>query len=155
MAERDTEAPRVAIGGISAISTEYNAAQSRRRFQTGALLVVLAVTAGGFAVLSRTQEAHWSLPLNARVDPASTSVTILVEEQGCSSGQVPSIAKPQVELGATSVTIAVRTRERVALTQSCQSNPGTPYEVDLGEPLGDRALIDAYGGVAYNIGPIR
>jgi len=119
------------------------------------LLVVLAVTAGGYAVLSRTQEAHWSLPVDSHVDPASTSVTILVQEQGCSSGQVPSIAKPQVELGATSVTIAVRTRERLALTQSCQSNPGEPYEVDLGEPLGDRALIDAYGGFADNTGPTR
>jgi|GEM_PF-2510622 len=136
-------AHEAAAGGISGISTQFDAVRSRRRFRVAALLVALLAVAGGCVVLSRTQEADWYLPAGSGADPESTSLTILVVERGCSSGQAPSIVEPEVELGASTVTIAVRTRERLALTQSCQSNPATPVKVDLGEPLGDRELVGA------------
>jgi len=134
--------------------TQFDAARSRRRFRLTASLVVLLLVAGGCAVLSRTQEAAWYLPADYRPDPASTSVTIYVEEQGCASGQTPSITRPRVQLSASTVTIAVRTRARFALTQSCQSNPLTPVTVDLGEPLGDRLLVDAYDDLMGDIAPV-
>jgi len=148
MPDQGAEAPKVAM---STISTQFDAARSRRRFRVAALLVVLLVIAGGHAALSRTQEADWYLPANYQADPAGTSLMILVVEQGCSSGQAPSITEPQVQLGESTVTIAVRTRSRLALTQSCQEIPPTPVEVELGEPLGDRNLVDAYNGLVVNI----
>jgi len=146
-------AHKVAVSNLSGRSTQFDAARSRRRFRMVVSLVALLVLAGGFAALSRTQEAVWYLPANFQANPVSTSVTVYVSEQGCTSGQAPSITKPQVKLTESTVTIAVRTRERFAFGQSCPGNPLTPVRVDLSEPLGNRVLIDAYGDLIEGRAP--
>lgn len=109
----------------------------RRRWPQVVRAAVLAVlVAGVWALASRTQGAVWFLAADQVPDPASSTLTVLVEEVGCSSGERPSTTRPRVELGETTVTIAVRTRARLALSQSCPAVPPTPVTVDLGEPLG-------------------
>jgi hypothetical protein len=128
----------------------------RRRWPRVVRAAVLAVlVAGVWALASRTQEAVWFLAADQVPDPSSSTVTVLVDEVGCSSGERPSIPRPRVELGETTVTIAVRTRARLALGQSCPAVPPTPVTVDLGEPLGDRTLVDAYGDLDDAYGPIE
>lgn len=77
-------------------------------------------------------------------DPASADVPLLVTERSCNSGldaqgriEVASLRETDA---AVEVVLAVRPRGG---DQSCPSNPPTPFTLTLGEPLGDRELLDA------------
>ncbi len=76
-------------------------------------------------------------------DPASSELHLLVTEMACNSGQVAEGRVRVVELAqdeeAVGVEIAVDPREGGA---DCQSNPPTPFVVELDAPLGDRAVYD-------------
>jgi hypothetical protein len=77
-------------------------------------------------------------------DPASSEVHLLVTEVACASG------KPAE--GRLTLERLVELEDRVKLVigveappgdaQSCQSNPPTPFTVELDAPLGDRTLMD-------------
>lgn len=77
------------------------------------------------------------------LDPAATSIPVLVTERACNSGEDARgrivVSAIEVEDDAVSVTLAVRPRGGA---QACPSNPETPFVVDLPEPLGDRRLLD-------------
>ncbi|MBC3761457.1 hypothetical protein ACUN7V_20445 [Quadrisphaera oryzae] len=119
------------------------------------LAVLIIVAAGIWAAASRTQEAMWFLPADYVPDPKSSTVTVMVQEPGCDSGAPPSITRPHVDLSATTATIAVRTRARWMLSANCLGEPPTSLTVDLGQPLGDRTLIDAYGDLDDTWNPIE
>jgi hypothetical protein len=76
--------------------------------------------------------------------PDDTSLQLLVMERGCASGRSAD--------GRISVDDVTLTEDQVRLRvsvvppggdQDCPGNPWTPFEVDLGEPLGDRTVVDA------------
>ncbi|MFP5309218.1 MAG: hypothetical protein ACLGIR_06520 [Actinomycetes bacterium] len=76
--------------------------------------------------------------------PGDTALRLLVMERACASGQA---ADGRVRVDELTLTDdAVRLRVSVVPEggdQSCPGNPWTPHEVDLGEPLGDRVVVDA------------
>ncbi|TNM64560.1 hypothetical protein FHN55_13670 [Streptomyces sp. NP160] len=100
-----------------------------------------------------TEPAVWFLPAGFVPDPSATSVTVLVYEQGCTSGQGAdgNTAPPEVDVTPTQVRIAVSTYIRKG-DQGCPNHPTAPLAVELGEPLGDRQLVDVNGRVDDGVG---
>lgn len=103
---------------------------------------------------SETQPAAWFLPAGFVADPAATSVEVLVDEQGCTSGAGAegNTAEPVVEIADGEVRIAVSTFVRRG-PQACPGHPLAPLVVDLGQPLGDRALVDVHGSIDDELAP--
>lgn len=67
----------------------------------------------------------------------------MVTERSCASGKpaLGRIAGPQIVKSADSVLVVFATRP-LAGAQDCQDNPAIRVQVDLGEPLGARKLLD-------------
>lgn len=95
-----------------------------------------------------TDPATWFLPAGFVPDPAATSVEVLVNEAGCTTGQgaAGNTAPPQVEVTDAQVRIAVSTYIRKG-AQGCPGHPLAPLVVELGQPLGDRTLVDVNGAL--------
>ena len=74
---------------------------------------------------------------------ADTSLSLLVVEQACASGQ-PATDRVTVTVDETDdevrLVVGVRGVEGGA---DCQGNPPTPVVVELGQPLGERTIVDA------------
>lgn len=90
-------------------------------------------------------------PAEVALDPAggpasdSTRLALLVTERACNSGQDADGRVELVSLEETAEAVIVRVAVRPhdgdgAFT--CQSNPPTPFSVELSEPLGDREVLD-------------
>ncbi len=79
----------------------------------------------------------------AALDAHVTEIEVLVTETACNSGQDARgrILPPQVISDVATVTVVMIVRARVG-AMDCQSNPETPFLLELPEPLGDRALLD-------------
>jgi hypothetical protein len=77
------------------------------------------------------------------LEPDVTEIEILVTEMACNSGQDARgrILPPHLVLGEGSVLVIVTIRARGG-GQDCQSNPETPFLLELPEPLGHRLLLD-------------
>lgn len=88
--------------------------------------------------------ASWVLDPAASLGPDSTEVHILVTEQSCASGRTPPIGEIRAEVvrAVSAVTVTVTVRDPPGDFQNCQGNPSVPFVVELGEPLGSRALFD-------------
>ncbi len=91
-------------------------------------------------------QATWALdPAFRSPGASSTDLHILVWERACSSGRPTTgrMSAPLVEYEATSVTIRIGVRPMTdSQLQTCPGPPGTPAIVRLGQPLGDRTLLD-------------
>jgi hypothetical protein len=87
--------------------------------------------------------ATWVLP-GARPGPEAMSITILVTERECASGQSSEgrLADPVVEYRDDAVLITTRVEPPVGDSFRCVGNPATEFTVELDEPLGDRQLRD-------------
>ena len=87
--------------------------------------------------------ATWALP-GAAPGPEATSVTILVTEFGCASGQSADgrVAEPIVEYTEDAVLITTRVDPPVGNSFTCPGPPPTEVTVELDQPLGDRDLLD-------------
>jgi len=109
---------------------------------------------GDWAVIEEMQRSDWvhlvypPLPSDWRLadspDPGSHRVSIEVREGTCASGQPPvdrdiEVFSVPYEDGLALVVII----EPVASGALCPGNPWYPITVDLGEPLGTRALYEA------------
>jgi len=85
-----------------------------------------------------------------RIDPtnppiaASTTVELLATGQTCSSGQPMGdrLEPPQVEVTPDAMYVLLVATDPVG-DQECPGNPEEFVEVDFGEPLGDRQIINA------------
>ena len=75
---------------------------------------------------------------------------MLVTERECASGQEPGdrMGAPDVAVLADEVVVTFYVVSLLATesTATCLGNPAVPYLVVLGEPLGERDLVD--GGVS-------
>lgn len=97
----------------------------------------IEVSAGGLG------NAHWTVNPVIEPDRSSEELAIRMMERNCAGGQAPEGRQiiPVVEADAERVTITILV-EPVPGGSDCPSNPWHPVVVDLGEPLGDRALFD-------------
>lgn len=83
--------------------------------------------------------ADWTIA----TPPTSTDtmVSLVVEERACASGRsAEGRIVPAIEYTETAILVTVFV-ERLTGGQDCQGNPATPYDLELTEPVGDRAVI--------------
>lgn len=110
-----------------------------------ALALVAMTVAGCGGVELQPLDAPLTVTLDpaSPPDPASSMVALLVTEAACNSGE-PATGRieARVVLKAATVEVEVGIRPRGG-DQECPGNPPTPFLIDLGEPLGDRMLLDA------------
>lgn len=86
----------------------------------------------------------WLLPADADITPASTTIEVLVAEQGCHGSQptdLERIVPPEVTVDDETVIVTIAIIPPTG-EQTCPGIPPVPYMVNLGEPLGDRRLLD-------------
>lgn len=104
------------------------------------LVMVSACAPDGEAAL------WWPAP-GEQVNAETQVLDVLVEEQECASGQLATgrVSEPTIERSDEHVVVTFRVRP-VEGGADCPGNPPTPAELDLGEPLGNRQLLD--GGKA-------
>jgi hypothetical protein len=96
-------------------------------------------------VESRLGPAAWWLDPNALApNPNATTIPIKVLEQSCASGGADGLDRldaPSMELTDKAITVKLAIR-RLPGAEDCQGNAPFKFELDLPEPLGDRALLD-------------
>ncbi len=117
---------------------------TRRTALISAAVVVVALL-GFWFIASRwsgAEAARWRLDPSFTPAPESTEIPLLVQEAACASG-TPATGRIElsVRYSDSAVTIDVRVRP-LGGEQACQAIE-TPLSVQLREPLGQRALVDA------------
>lgn len=88
--------------------------------------------------------AEWAFdPDQPRPGPDTEVFDAMVTELSCNSGKPADgrIVGPEIVRSETTVLVIFAVRPRPGV-QDCPSNPATRVTVDLGEPLGDRELLD-------------
>lgn len=89
----------------------------------------------------------WVLDPDVAPDSSSSELSILIVERECNSGQPPvgrdveTLVVPSPSQLRIHVFLEPR-RTDLGFDQTCLSNPWYPVVIDLGEPLGDRTLLD-------------
>ena len=88
-------------------------------------------------------DAHWALHPDDEIGPDTIEFTALVTENACAGGQssVGRVVGPDISYSDEAVTVTFNVRGSGGMN-TCPSNPATPVVVRLGEPLGDRVLLD-------------
>ena len=89
--------------------------------------------------------AEWAFdPAQPKPDATTQVFDAMVTEMSCNSGQPADgrIVGPQIVKSADTVLVIFAVRPRPGDFQTCPSNPSTRIRVDLGEPLGERELLD-------------
>ncbi len=89
-------------------------------------------------------EVDWRLDPSQPLDKTSSTLLLLATGRACSSGQPMGerLRQPQILLTQQSVYLLL-VADRPAGAQECPGNPEEPVTIDLGEPIGDRPLVNA------------
>lgn len=86
--------------------------------------------------------ATWQLVETRSVTSLSQELHVSVTRLGCASGKTGSVLAPQVKVEADRILI----RTDVAALEGaheCPSNDSVALTINLGQPIGDRQLVDA------------
>lgn len=90
--------------------------------------------------------ATWVLDAGDRaLTPASTTFFALVTERDCASGRaaIGRILGPTIAFLDDRILVAFGVRPQTGGgAHTCQGNPPVPIRVELGQPIGDRMLVD-------------
>ena len=90
----------------------------------------------------RAATATWQLVQPRAVTPLSQNIHVSVTRLGCASGKTGSVLAPEVEFESDRILI----RTDVAALEGayeCPSNDAVALAINLGQPIGDRQLVDA------------
>ena len=104
--------------------------------------VVVESPVGGTAAGDVGETAVWELADPSGVSPQSEQVDLLVSRLECASGVTGATLPPVVSLGEADVVIRVDASWNGTSGGTCPANDLVPVTVQLGEPLGQRALVD-------------
>lgn len=85
--------------------------------------------------------AVWFVDPDAPPTPSTSTFTAQVSRLGCNSGVTGKVQRPGVVFTDTEVVVAF-TVEPDPDGGNCPTNDRVPYEVQLGQPIGDRVLVD-------------
>jgi hypothetical protein len=87
--------------------------------------------------------ATWTFAPDQEIGPETTEFVAMVTERECASGQSSEgrIVGPMVDAYDDRVVVTFEVRP-LGGAQECPGNPPTAVTVPLGQPLGNRALVD-------------
>lgn len=127
--------------------TEADGSAPRRNwFVLGLFAALVAILAPVVFIIASDDDlgdpvpADWRVAPDADVASSSDTISILVNENNCASGEP---ANGRIEYSVTygyetiAIDVAVRPKQS---DQTCQSNPDTPAVVELDEQVGSRAI---------------
>ncbi|HET9521963.1 MAG TPA: hypothetical protein VFO73_13015 [Candidatus Limnocylindrales bacterium] len=119
----------VGLGGIASLDNKS--------------LVQSAVNSPADQIEGRVGPAAWWVDPAAPPGPDATTISGLIRERACASGQSPEgrILQPAIFSSETAFLISVFVRQPAG-AQDCPGNPAVPLEIALPEPLGQRRLLD-------------
>ena len=86
--------------------------------------------------------AVWRVARRAQLDDATTEFTANVSRLACNGGVTGEVLPPTIEAGEDTVTVTFAVAPQDLGAHTCESNNWVPHLVRLGEPLGDRMLVD-------------
>jgi len=86
--------------------------------------------------------AVWRIDQNSPPSPSSSSISVLVTRLGCSGGVTGRVLQPGVVFGDDSITVTFTVEAAAPGAYTCPGNPAVPLVIDLGQPLGQRSLVD-------------
>jgi len=115
----------------------FGSADVGRTVVAALFVAVLASCSGG----SNTDPAIWSVEPDA-IDATTTGFTALVTRAGCNGGDTGEVREPSISLGKSEIEVTFEVEPAPDGYQLCPGNDAVAVVVDLGEPIGDRALID-------------
>jgi len=120
-----------------------------------AVLVVLLLSGcseGGAAEVAVVSEAPpapigdtatWQVLAPDPVGPTTRNLTLGVTRLSCAGGKTGAVLTPQVTYETTRIVIRTDAAPLSGGAFTCQGNDSVTVEVRLGEPVGDRELVDA------------
>ena len=86
--------------------------------------------------------AVWDLAPQQELGKSSTKFTALVSRLGCNDGVTGDVVAPDIRVTATEVTVTFRVLPKQIGAADCQGNNKVQFEVDFGEPLAGKSLVD-------------
>jgi hypothetical protein len=86
--------------------------------------------------------AVWSIDPGAPPLATASSFTALVSRLGCNSGTTGEVLRPGVVVTETEVVVRFTVSPIGNGPNLCPANDYVPYEVEVGQPIGDRSLVD-------------
>ncbi len=166
-----TGLPEVVVDPEAALARTTQRGRSRRRLAvvTGGLsgLVIMGLVAAGLSLATRDDSADvsagpsvgtevapepepgdtatWTIDPSAPPSAADSTFIAQVTRLGCNGGVTGRVLRPGVVVGESEVVVTFNV-EADPDGGTCPINDRVPYRVDLGAPLGDRALVDGSCG---------
>lgn len=96
--------------------------------------------------------ATWELdPSAPPPEMAQSQVRVLVHGIACSGSRKRTLRPPRVQVEDERVVVTFSAEPLPRGTYSCPGIPGQPYTVDVGQPIGNRRLVD---GICLHSGPL-
>ena len=86
--------------------------------------------------------AVWSLQPGQRPSDDASSFTALVMRLACNDGVTGEVFAPVLEFGDDEVVVTFTVKATSPGAHTCPLNDEVPYLVDLGQPIGNRRLVD-------------
>jgi hypothetical protein len=91
---------------------------------------------------ARGDAAVWVLKPDQSLHRSSTTFTALVSRLGCNNGVTGQVLAPEIHASDSEVVVTFSVAAKQPGPATCPGNDQVSYEVDLGERLQGRALID-------------
>ena len=88
------------------------------------------------------ETAVWELGPDQAISASSTNFTARVSRLECNSGVTGAVLAPDVQIAGSEVVVTFQVEPQNPNGANCQGNNWVPYQVELGEPIGNRPLID-------------
>ncbi|MDJ1114725.1 hypothetical protein [Microbacterium dauci] len=111
-----------------------------RRAGIGLVVVALALTGCASMGLAPSETGVWEL--EADPSPSSTSIEVGVSRLECASGVTGELSEPRVTAEDDRIVITTPVADNGSDDGECPGNDVVPLTVDLGEPIGERTLVD-------------
>jgi hypothetical protein len=86
--------------------------------------------------------AVWGIGPDQSLLRSSTKFTALVSRLGCNNGVTGQVLAPEIHMSESEVVVTFSVAPKQPGAATCPGNDQVSYQVDLGEPLQDRALVD-------------
>jgi hypothetical protein len=89
--------------------------------------------------------ASWTVRPGQVLDPAATTFSADVVRETCNDGVTGPVLRPGVVVTDAEVVVTFTVEPSTGMHR-CPGNPPVSYEVDIGQPIGDRVLVDGSCG---------